>query len=90
MQSLLNHSRGPSPSPPQVRNLQGPSLEQCLELRVRSVQEKGFVNYYGEQRFGVEGAAVNAHDIGLAMLKGDHVSVCSMRCEGGVRGVRVV
>lgn len=60
---------------------------------MRSVQEKGFVNYYGEQRFGMEGAAVNAHDIGLAMLKGDHVSVCRMRCEG-VRvcedGVRVV
>ena len=56
-----------------MKDPDGPSLDQCLESRAQSVQENGFVNYYGEQRFGVEGADVNAPDIGLAMLKGNHV-----------------
>ena len=50
------------------------SLEECIDKAVSGVQRSGFVNYYGQQRFGLEDATVNAWNVGLAMLKEQHVS----------------
>ena len=42
---------------------------------MHSLQENGFINYFGSQRFGVgENGEGSAH-IGLAMLQQDYVSV---------------
>lgn len=41
---------------------------------ISSLTLKGFVNYFGPQRFGLDDKEVNACDIGLAMLQGDMVT----------------
>jgi len=44
---------------------------------MREVEERGFVNYFGPQRFGwamVHGA-LTGPQVGLAMLQSDHVSI---------------
>ena len=38
-----------------------------------SLSLRGFLNYFGPQRFGLDDKEVNACDIGLAMLQGDAV-----------------
>ena len=58
-----------------LRDVRG--VEEADFLRaVDSVRTRGFINYYGMQRFGVGG--VPGHLIGLAMLKGDWRLVCSL------------
>ncbi|XP_056311763.1 pseudouridylate synthase PUS7L isoform X2 [Danio aesculapii] len=43
-------------------------LPQLIEEAVENVKNKGFVNYYGPQRFG-SGSCVQADQVGLALLK---------------------
>ncbi|KAF8138435.1 tRNA pseudouridine synthase D [Boletus edulis] len=51
-----------------LRNVQVDSTH-TLELVMNSIKQKGFINYYGMQRFGT--AAVPTHTIGLAFLRSD-------------------
>ncbi|KAH9077316.1 tRNA pseudouridine synthase D [Lactarius deliciosus] len=56
-----------------LRNVQVDSVE-ALDKVMNSVKERGFINYYGMQRFGT--AAIPTHSIGLALLKSDwHLAV---------------
>lgn len=53
-----------------IRNIRpGPELSpervQCLKEQL----EKGFINYYGLQRFGTQ--SIGTHQVGIKMLKGD-------------------
>lgn len=41
-------------------------------------REKGFINYYGLQRFGNH-SAIPTHQIGLALLKADYKLVSSIQ-----------
>ncbi|KAM3926938.1 pseudouridylate synthase PUS7L [Leptodactylus fuscus] len=43
-------------------------LEKRVEEAVCNVKKRGFINYYGPQRFG-KGQNVQSHNIGLALLK---------------------
>ncbi|EGO02191.1 hypothetical protein SERLA73DRAFT_48912 [Serpula lacrymans var. lacrymans S7.3] len=52
----------------QYRNVQVDSVE-TLDRSLSIMKYKGFINYYGMQRFGT--AAVPTHSIGLAFLKSD-------------------
>lgn len=47
------------------------TLEQAVGECMMALGEKGFVNYYGRQRFG--GVSLMTPCIGLAMLQGNHV-----------------
>ena len=47
------------------------TCESVLDAAISDITCDGFVNYFGPQRFGLEGNAINAADIGLAMLKGE-------------------
>ena len=51
------------------------SLEEVVGNCVGSLEEQGFVNYYGPQRFGYSQTprGVMSHHIGLAMLQGNYV-----------------
>ncbi|KZV76135.1 tRNA pseudouridine synthase D [Peniophora sp. CONT] len=51
-----------------LRNVQVDS-EEALAQAMDSIKTKGFINYYGMQRFGT--AAIPTHTIGLAFLKSD-------------------
>ncbi|KAI6035142.1 tRNA pseudouridine synthase D [Pisolithus orientalis] len=51
-----------------LRNLQADAPD-TVERVMDSLKYKGFINYYGMQRFGT--AAVPTHTIGLALLKSD-------------------
>ncbi|KAH7929415.1 tRNA pseudouridine synthase D [Leucogyrophana mollusca] len=51
-----------------LRNVQTDSVH-TLDRAMNSIKHKGFINYYGMQRFGT--AAVPTHSIGLAILKSD-------------------
>ncbi|EGO27814.1 hypothetical protein SERLADRAFT_354961 [Serpula lacrymans var. lacrymans S7.9] len=51
-----------------LRNVQVDSVE-TLDRSLSIMKYKGFINYYGMQRFGT--AAVPTHSIGLAFLKSD-------------------
>ncbi|KAI0701819.1 pseudouridine synthase [Cytidiella melzeri] len=51
-----------------LRNVQVDSSD-TIERALSIVKEKGFINYYGMQRFGT--ASVPTHSIGLAILKSD-------------------
>ncbi|KAI9448168.1 tRNA pseudouridine synthase D [Lactarius indigo] len=56
-----------------LRSVQVDSVEE-LDKVMNSVKERGFINYYGMQRFGT--AAIPTHSIGLALLKSDwHLAV---------------
>ncbi|KAM6895861.1 pseudouridylate synthase PUS7L isoform 2-T3 [Xenentodon cancila] len=48
-------------------------LEPRVKEAVRNVKTRGFVNYYGPQRFG-SGQGVQSDQVGLALLKEDMVS----------------
>ncbi|XP_056429940.1 pseudouridylate synthase PUS7L isoform X2 [Hyla sarda] len=43
-------------------------LEKTVDEAVQNVKNRGFINYYGPQRFG-KGLNVQSHKIGLALLK---------------------
>ncbi|XP_072002956.1 pseudouridylate synthase PUS7L isoform X1 [Engystomops pustulosus] len=45
-------------------------LEKRVHEAVRNVKNRGFINYYGPQRFG-KGQNIQSHKIGLALLKGE-------------------
>ena len=51
------------------------SLEVVVGECVKSLEEKGFVNYFGPQRFGYHPTprGIMSQCIGLAMLQGNHV-----------------
>ncbi|KAF8505642.1 tRNA pseudouridine synthase D [Russula emetica] len=56
-----------------LRNVQVDSIE-TLDQSMNSIKERGFINYYGMQRFGT--AAIPTHSIGLALLKSDwHLAI---------------
>ncbi|KAH9999283.1 pseudouridine synthase [Russula vinacea] len=56
-----------------LRNVQVDSIG-TLDQSMNSVKERGFINYYGMQRFGT--AAIPTHSIGLALLKSDwHLAI---------------
>lgn len=50
--------------------------ERILEA-IENVKNKGFVNYYGPQRFGI-GRRVHTDQIGLALLKGEMVKAVTL------------
>lgn len=47
----------------------GAKLKETVDRRCSWVKERGFINYFGLQRFGSGGAPTS--DVGIAMLKGD-------------------
>ncbi|KIY49313.1 tRNA pseudouridine synthase D [Fistulina hepatica ATCC 64428] len=49
-----------------LRNVKTDSME-TIDTVMRTMKEKGFINYYGMQRFGT--ASVPTHAIGLALLR---------------------
>ncbi|KAI9512222.1 tRNA pseudouridine synthase D [Russula earlei] len=56
-----------------LRNVQVDTIK-TLDQAMKSIKERGFINYYGMQRFGT--AAIPTHSIGLALLKSDwHLAV---------------
>ena len=57
-----------------VSHREGVEVEECAREGVRALEERGFVNYFGVQRFGMDGATPVAPLVGLAMLRGEHVS----------------
>ncbi|KAJ6256073.1 hypothetical protein Dda_9165 [Drechslerella dactyloides] len=48
---------------------EGADINQIVDQSVSVLREKGFINYYGMQRFGT--FAVSNHEIGISMLLGD-------------------
>ncbi|KAF7977463.1 hypothetical protein HWV62_3649 [Athelia sp. TMB] len=56
-----------------LRNVQVESTD-IIDRALESMKHKGFINYYGMQRFGT--ATIPTHSIGLALLKSDwHLAV---------------
>ncbi|CDO71290.1 hypothetical protein BN946_scf184908.g47 [Trametes cinnabarina] len=51
-----------------LRNVRVDSMD-TLDRAMQTIKNKGFINYYGMQRFGT--ASIPTHTIGLALLKGD-------------------
>ncbi|KAJ3109118.1 hypothetical protein HDU96_007328 [Phlyctochytrium bullatum] len=49
-----------------VKDNSASQLEHIIEKRMKSLEENGFINYYGMQRFGTR--AVSTHVVGIAML----------------------
>jgi len=61
-----------------LRNVQVDSME-TLDRAMNILKTKGFINYYGMQRFGT--ASIPTHSIGLALLKSDwHRAVNLILC----------
>ncbi|XP_016992499.2 pseudouridylate synthase 7 homolog [Drosophila takahashii] len=48
-----------------------------IELALESLRERGFINYYGLQRFG-NSASVPTHEVGVALLKSDYKLACEL------------
>jgi len=55
------------------RNVKAESTQMIDEI-MESMKTRGFVNYYGMQRFGT--AAVSSHSVGLHLLKGEWKEAC--------------
>ncbi|PFX26657.1 Pseudouridylate synthase 7-like protein [Stylophora pistillata] len=53
-------------------------LEKVIQDAVSSLSLRGFLNYFGPQRFGLDDKEVNACDIGLAMLQGDAIQAVKL------------
>ncbi|KAK2466288.1 hypothetical protein APHAL10511_001930 [Amanita phalloides] len=58
-----------------LRNVRTESMD-ALELAMSSIKSKGFINYYGMQRFGT--ASIPTHAIGLALLKSEWQKAVSL------------
>ncbi|KAF8351365.1 pseudouridine synthase [Amanita rubescens] len=58
-----------------LRNVKAQSIE-ALEQAMNSIKTKGFINYYGMQRFGT--ASIPTHAIGLALLKSEWQKAVSL------------
>ena len=56
----------------------GQGLVATVKTAVSNVTVNGFVNYFGEQRFGLEDNPVSSSDVGLAMLNGDFVKAVDL------------
>ncbi|EDV96334.1 pseudouridylate synthase 7 homolog [Drosophila grimshawi] len=48
-----------------------------IELALQSLKERGFINYYGLQRFG-NSASVPTYEVGVALLKRDYKLACEL------------
>ncbi|KAH8380458.1 hypothetical protein KR009_010769 [Drosophila setifemur] len=48
-----------------------------IELALESLKERGFINYYGLQRFG-NSASVPTYEVGVAVLKCDYKLACEL------------
>ncbi|XP_070559146.1 pseudouridylate synthase PUS7L-like [Ptychodera flava] len=46
-------------------------LRDLISSAVKNVQERGFINYFGQQRFGTAETPVTADRVGLAIMKGN-------------------
>ncbi|KAH8371189.1 hypothetical protein KR093_006411, partial [Drosophila rubida] len=51
--------------------------QEQIELALQSLKERGFINYYGLQRFG-NSASVPTYEIGIALLKRDYKLACEL------------
>ncbi|KAH8302973.1 hypothetical protein KR044_012799 [Drosophila immigrans] len=51
--------------------------QEHIELALQSLKERGFINYYGLQRFG-NSASVPTYEIGIALLKRDYKLACEL------------
>ncbi|KAF8974462.1 pseudouridine synthase [Flammula alnicola] len=58
-----------------LRNVKVASME-ILDEAMNTIKHKGFINYYGMQRFGT--ASVPTHSIGLALLKSEWQKAADM------------
>jgi len=58
-----------------LRNIQGVAESEMEDL-LRGVAQRGFVNYYGMQRFGTN--AIATHVIGRALLRDDYTEAVSL------------
>ncbi|KAF9569303.1 pseudouridine synthase [Agrocybe pediades] len=58
-----------------LRNVKVSSME-VLDEAMNTIKNKGFINYYGMQRFGT--ASVPTHSIGLALLKSEWQKAADM------------
>ncbi|KAM7358136.1 pseudouridine synthase 7 [Cochliomyia hominivorax] len=58
-----------------LRNLAG--NRQHIETSLDSVKEKGFINYFGLQRFG-NCSSIPTYEVGLALLKADYKLACEL------------
>lgn len=56
-----------------LRNVKAESREK-VDAILGSLRERGFINYYGMQRFGT--SAITSHAIGLLMLQGKYKEAC--------------
>jgi len=69
-----------------VKKLQGEggSLKDVVDRRCKGVMDKGFVNYFGMQRFG---KFLDTHKVGIHMMKGDFEAavdvIMSVKSGGG-------
>ncbi|KAI8040523.1 hypothetical protein M5D96_006466 [Drosophila gunungcola] len=48
-----------------------------IEVALESLRERGFINYYGLQRFG-NSASVPTYEVGVALLKSDYKLACEL------------
>ncbi|KAH8270485.1 hypothetical protein KR018_010705 [Drosophila ironensis] len=48
-----------------------------IEVTLKSLKDRGFINYYGLQRFG-NSANVPTHEVGVALLKCDYKLACEL------------
>ncbi|KAH8240158.1 hypothetical protein KR032_011730 [Drosophila birchii] len=48
-----------------------------IEVALQSLRERGFINYYGLQRFG-NSASVPTYEVGVALLKCDYKLACEL------------
>lgn len=48
-----------------------------IEVALASLRERGFINYYGLQRFG-NSASVPTYEVGVALLKSDYKLACEL------------
>lgn len=60
-----------------LRNCQYPA-DLDADFISKTLNEKGFINYYGLQRFGRGGGEVSTDAIGRALLSGNFKAACSM------------
>ncbi|KAL7734091.1 hypothetical protein ACLKA6_011774 [Drosophila palustris] len=51
--------------------------QEHIELALQSLKERGFINYYGLQRFG-NSASVPTYEVGVALLKRDYKLACEL------------
>ncbi|KAG8829609.1 hypothetical protein FRC17_006320 [Serendipita sp. 399] len=58
-----------------LRNVKAPSVE-AIDQSMEVLKTKGFINYYGMQRFGT--ASVPTHAIGLALLRSEWAKAIDM------------